>query len=266
MRSSARQATLAPASGHNEARWQTEPMRPGVCSRVFFAFAIATLAPAQIIDYHQHLYSPFAGPISISGWKGVTADELISLMDAANIRRAVVLSTAYSLANPHKPAIPNEREAVGKDNDWISAQVAKYPERLIGFCSVNPLRSYAVRACCGDSRAFVCFHLAPSLGLPPLPPGVPVSDVQPRQLWWLWAVLSTAAGLWLFTGRTRRRRIVGALVVAMPHLIGAPAGAGDSAVPAELMRNFTIASLTAVAIFWTVLGGIGGFLAARSEH
>lgn len=106
--------------------------------------AIAALAPVQIIDYHQHLYSPIAGPISISGWSGVTADELIPLMDAAHIDRAIVLSTAYSLANPHKPTVPNEREAVRMDNDWTSAQVAKYPNRLIGFCSVNPIRPYAV--------------------------------------------------------------------------------------------------------------------------
>ena len=30
------------------------------------------------------------------------------------------------------------------ENDWTSAQVARYPDRLIGFCSVNPLRSYAL--------------------------------------------------------------------------------------------------------------------------
>lgn len=124
--------------------WQTLPMRSLVRLLVVLTSAIATTAPAQIIDYHQHLYSPFAGPISISGWKGVTADELISLMDAASIRRAVVLSTAYSLANPHKAPVPDEREAVRRDNDWTSAQVRKHPDRLIGFCSVNPLRSYAV--------------------------------------------------------------------------------------------------------------------------
>lgn len=120
-------------------------MRPSIRSLVVLTFAIVTTASAQVIDYHQHLYSPFAGPISIAGWKGVTADELITLMDAANIRQAVVLSTAYSLANPHKAAVPNEREAVRKDNDWTSEQIAKYPGRLIGFCSVNPLRSYAVK-------------------------------------------------------------------------------------------------------------------------
>ncbi len=65
-------------------------------------------------------------------------------MDASHIERAVVLSTAYSLANPHKPAIPNERQAVQMDNDWTSAQVAKYSDRLIGFCSVNPLKAYAI--------------------------------------------------------------------------------------------------------------------------
>src|SRR6266699_2708111 len=103
-------------------------------------FAVAALAPAQIIDYHQHLYSPVAGPISVAGWNGVTADELIRLMDEAHISRAVVLSTAYSLGNPHKPPVPNEREAVRSDNDWTSAQVAKYASRLAGFCSVNPLK------------------------------------------------------------------------------------------------------------------------------
>jgi predicted TIM-barrel fold metal-dependent hydrolase len=106
--------------------------------------AVAALAPAQIIDYHQHLYSPVAGPISIAGWQGVTADELIHLMNEAHVSRAVVLSTAYSLANPHKPPVANEREAVRNDNDWTSAQVARYPERLTGFCSVNPLKPYAV--------------------------------------------------------------------------------------------------------------------------
>ena len=107
-------------------------------------FAFAALAGAQIIDYHQHLYSPVAGPISVAGWNGVTAGELIRLMDEAHISRAVVLSTAYSLANPHKPPVPNEREAVRNDNDCTARQVARYPTRLIGFCSVNPLKPYAV--------------------------------------------------------------------------------------------------------------------------
>jgi predicted TIM-barrel fold metal-dependent hydrolase len=42
-----------------------------------------------------------------------------------------------------------------RENNWTSAQVAKYPHRLLGFCSVNPLRPYAleeVARCAEDSN------------------------------------------------------------------------------------------------------------------
>lgn len=109
---------------------------------------LATLAPlnslAEIIDYHQHLYSPEAGARSSPGPKGIDANYLITQLDAAGIQRAVVLSVAYSFSNPNKPAVPNEYAHVKAENDWTSAQVAKYPRRLLGFCSVNPLRPYAL--------------------------------------------------------------------------------------------------------------------------
>jgi predicted TIM-barrel fold metal-dependent hydrolase len=101
--------------------------------------------PAEIIDYHQHLYSPDAGARSSPGPKGIDADDLIAQLDAAGIQRAVVLSVAYSFSNPNKPRVPNEYAHVVAENDWTSAQVAKYPDRLIGFCSVNPLRPYAIK-------------------------------------------------------------------------------------------------------------------------
>lgn len=100
---------------------------------------------AEIIDYHQHLYSPEAGARSSPGPKGIDASGLITQLDAAGIRRAVVLSVAYSFSNPNKPRVPNEYAHVIAENDWTSAQVAKYPDRLIGFCSVNPLRPYAIK-------------------------------------------------------------------------------------------------------------------------
>ena len=110
--------------------------------------AFGVLAPlnslAEIIDYHQHLYSDEAGARSSPGPKGIDADNLIAQLDAAGIRRAVVLSVAYSFSNPNKPPVPNEYEHVMAENNWTSAQVAKYPQRLLGFCSVNPLRPYAL--------------------------------------------------------------------------------------------------------------------------
>jgi predicted TIM-barrel fold metal-dependent hydrolase len=99
---------------------------------------------APIIDYHQHLYSPEAGARSSAGPKGIDAGFLIAQLDAAGIQRAVVLSVAYSFSNPNKPPVADEYAHVMAENDWTSAQVAKYPNRLLGFCSVDPLRSYAL--------------------------------------------------------------------------------------------------------------------------
>ena len=101
--------------------------------------------PAEIIDYHQHLYSPEAGVRSSPGPKGIDANDLIAQLDTAGIQRAVVLSVAYSFSNPNKPRVSREYAHVVAENNWTSAQVAKYPDRLIGFCSVNPLRAYAIK-------------------------------------------------------------------------------------------------------------------------
>ncbi len=109
---------------------------------------LATLTPlnllAEIIDHHQHLFSPEAAERSSPGWKGIDADRLIAELDTAGISRAVVLSVAYGFSNPNKPPVSDEYAHVMADNDWTSAQVAKYPQRLIGFCSVNPVRPYAL--------------------------------------------------------------------------------------------------------------------------
>ncbi|HEX8903777.1 MAG TPA: amidohydrolase family protein, partial [Longimicrobiaceae bacterium] len=73
------------------------------------------------------------------------ADSLVKLLDAAGIRRGVVLSLAYLFASPFFPTTPDEQERVRAENDWTAAQVARYPDRLVGFCSVNPLKDYAIQ-------------------------------------------------------------------------------------------------------------------------
>jgi cobalt transporter subunit CbtA len=134
---------------------------------------------------------------------------------------------------------------------------------LFGFLSMTSNRITTRSGVLWGLAAFACFHLVPSLGLPPMPPGVPVSDVQPRQLWWTCAVLSAAAGLWLITRKTWMKRIAGVVVLMAPHLVTVTAVVGDSPVPPELMRNFAVASLASVAIFWILVGGIGGYLFSR---
>ena len=72
-----------------------------------------------------------------------TAADLIAQLDAAGIRRAVVLSAAYIFEQPSRE-VDRAAEKVRRENDWTSQQVAQFPDRLIGFCGLNPLKDYAL--------------------------------------------------------------------------------------------------------------------------
>lgn len=109
------------------------------------------LAPptAPVVSHHQHLISPETA--ALWSQQRFSSDELIKQIDVAGIRQAVVLSVAYIYADDRK-AVPNERQAVQRENDWTAAQVARWPERLKGFCGINPLSTYAleeIRRCTG---------------------------------------------------------------------------------------------------------------------
>jgi cobalt transporter subunit CbtA len=112
---------------------------------------------------------------------------------------------------------------------------------------------------------FVCFNLAPALGLPPRPPGVPVADLYDRQIWWAGTVIATAIGLWLLLGSARALwlRIGGGICLLMPHLVGDPIASGKYIVPTQLLRRFTVVSLVTIGLFWLLVGTIGGFLYKR---
>jgi uncharacterized protein len=40
--------------------------------------------------------------------------------------------------------VENDYEKLKADNDWTAAQVALFPDRLIGLCGINPLKDYAL--------------------------------------------------------------------------------------------------------------------------
>lgn len=73
-----------------------------------------------------------------------TADMLVAQMDSAGTRQAVVLSLGYAWASVHRPPQENEYEKARAENDWTAAQVAGFPDRLVAFCGVSPMRDYAV--------------------------------------------------------------------------------------------------------------------------
>ena len=98
-----------------------------------------------LADHHQHLFSSSAVALSGGRVKAVAANDLIGFLDEAGIRRAAVLSLAYQYANPNRPPVEDEYAKVRAENAWTSQEVARFPERLRGFCSFNPLKEYALR-------------------------------------------------------------------------------------------------------------------------
>ncbi len=98
------------------------------------------------VDHHQHVGSPemvvFQGYAS-QGITAITAQHVIKLLDAAGIERGVLLSTAYAYGRPGREP-QDEYTRVKAENDWVGAQAALYPKRLVGFCGFNPLKDYAL--------------------------------------------------------------------------------------------------------------------------
>ncbi|MCS0587620.1 amidohydrolase family protein [Massilia norwichensis] len=123
------------------------------------ALAAAAAAHAQtpVGDYHQHVFSPediqLAGPDA--GLVPLDAKDVIGLLDAAGIRKGTLLSIAYMFGKPGRQ-VEDEIGQVRRENDWTMREAARYPDRLVAFCSFNPLKDYALRElerCAGTGRA-----------------------------------------------------------------------------------------------------------------
>lgn len=124
-------------------------------------------------------------------------------------------------------------------------------------------RSGLLWGACG----FAACGLAPAFGLPPSLPGAAEADLTARQVWWIATAFGTAGGLWLLLrGRRAWQTALGLILVAAPHIIGAPGGvAPTSTVPAELAAAFTARSLGLQAVLWLTMAAAAGWLWSRQE-
>ncbi len=99
----------------------------------------------MIIDFHTHVFSPqikknrnkyidsdpcFAILYSAPDAKLATADELVASMDEAGVDISVIVNIGWTT-----------HELCVETNDYILESIARYPQRLAGFCAVQ-LRSY----------------------------------------------------------------------------------------------------------------------------
>jgi len=135
-------------------------MRISLCMMALVGSILPATLSAQtpVIDYHQHLFSPEAAALvtGSSSSPGISARDVIALLDAAGIQRALVLSVAYTWGKVSRTPVENEYEHVKAENDWTAREVSRFPDRLIAFCGVNPLSDHALAELnrCAQSSAF----------------------------------------------------------------------------------------------------------------
>ena len=97
--------------------------------------------PSIIVDSHTHILPKFIDnnrekyfaidatfkELFSNGEKIVSVEELIDSMDRNNIDCSIVLGFGW-----------NDIELARRSNEYIIESHAKYPSRIIPFCSVNP--------------------------------------------------------------------------------------------------------------------------------
>lgn len=105
-------------------------------------------------DYHMHMMSKqfseifkvLNGNDKSNGYpiEEYSAEKILTLLNNARLDRAFVLSGSYILGMSGIEG-PDEYNDVKKENNYVAIQSAKYPEGLVGFFSVNPLKDYAIK-------------------------------------------------------------------------------------------------------------------------
>ncbi len=111
---------------------------------------------------------------------------------------------------------------------------------------------------------FLAVQLAPAFGLPPELPGSTGAPLEVRQLWWAGCVAASVGGIALLAfGRSAIMLGAGAVMLALPHLIGAPLADPSGVVPPDLAAQFTARALGTGAASWALLGTIAGAIWAR---
>ncbi|MBC8259668.1 MAG: CbtA family protein [SAR324 cluster bacterium] len=210
---------------------------------------------------HTHQHSGITHAHELNG----VAPEVHSVVTAAHGSETAAHAHDQNIAHSH--AAENWAPADGVERTFYTAvsNIVTGIAFSLMLVAVYLLRGKPVSMNSGllwGAAGFLVFSGSPALGLPPELPGMTAAALESRQAWWIGTVIATAIGIGLFTeSKTILPKIAAALLLAAPHLIGAPHPLlFESNVPAELSAQFAIASLLTSAFFWMVLGASTGYL------
>ena len=117
----------------------------------------------------------------------------------------------------------------------------------------------------GGAAGFFVFFVNPAIGLHPEIPGAFAAALFDRQLWWLFAVGCSVAGVGLLLLAPRAAaKAGGAVLLVVPHLAGAPhPEVSGGLAPDGLADAFVVAAAATNAAFWLVLGVVAAVTFSR---
>ncbi|RTZ64144.1 MAG: hypothetical protein DSZ29_05885 [Aquificaceae bacterium] len=119
---------------------------------------------------------------------------------------------------------------------------------------------------------YVSFYVATAIGLPPEIPGTLAADLHARQLWWTLTIVATIIGLSTLYFAPKTFKVMGLLLIVLPHIIGAPHPEVDgflnqesSAVTAlsQLEYKFLLSTAWVNLLYWLSIGIMSGLLANK---
>lgn len=216
---------------------------------------------------------------------GIAAGLVMSLIQHAKVTPLILQAETYEAAEPvAETGQAGASEATAHSHDGDEWGPADGFERtaftvlsnvlagtafafvLAGAALLTGLPLTASNGAIWGLMGFLAFTLAPSAGLPPELPGMPAADLTIRQIWWWATVAATGAGIAIiYMMPSWPVKAIGAAVIAIPHIVGAPHSLStETDVPATLANSFAASSIATAAVFWVVLGALLGILMSRS--
>jgi len=221
-----------------------------------------------------------------AGFSGLLAALLLTLLQSFWVAPLILEAETYESAAPvaehHEhgtegaAAHEHSAEAWSPENGWqrvLSTTggnlvvAVGFALILVALYSLREPKRAATGALWGLA-GFAVFCLAPTLGLPPELPGTAAADLGQRQAWWIGTASATALGLALLVfARHWLVKALGAVLLVLPHVIGAPQPeVHQSLAPEALEAQFKVASWLTNAAFWLALGLFSAWLYRRSSQ
>lgn len=214
---------------------------------------------------------------------GIAAGFIMGAIQHVRLTPLILEAEAYESAGPmvgHAHGSAESHDHDHGDGSWMPADGwqrsfattltaamsgAGFAAVLAAISLLSGLRITRDNAPIWGLCGFLATTLAPAIGLPPELPGMPAGDLAARQIWWVGTIIATGGGLYLLaTRRAAWSAGLAAILIALPHLIGAPLPVHtETAVPPALAASFAANAIAANAVFWLL---IGYFLAIAFER